>query len=109
MAAATYQPKPTLGLTRAQTKCLEAIRDAIARDGIAPSYTELKAVLGLKSKSHIHQLVTQLEIRGAITRRIGSARSLAVTNKAIAALAPPLRCPCCGKLPEDHLRHERKL
>lgn len=95
-------PRPPLGLTRAQTRCLDAIREAIARTGIAPSYTELKATLGLKSKSHIHQLVTQLEIRGAILRRIGSARSITLTRQGTEVVRC---CPHCGK----HAHQEKKL
>lgn len=63
------------GLTSRQADCLDAIR-RLTLDGTPPSFNELAADLGLKSKSGIHRLLSGLQARGFITWRPHSARSI---------------------------------
>jgi repressor LexA len=65
-------------LTRKQRELLLLIRDRLAADGIPPSFDEMKAALGLKSKSGIHRLITGLEERGFIKRLPHRARALEI-------------------------------
>jgi len=65
-------------LTRKQKELLILIRDRLARDGIPPSFDEMKEALGLRSKSGIHRLITGLEERGFIKRLPHRARALEI-------------------------------
>ena len=51
-------------LTKKQQQLLLFIRDRMARDGVAPSFDEMKEALKLRSKSGIHRLIMALEERG---------------------------------------------
>ena len=55
-------------LTKKQNELLLFISQQIAKDGVSPSFDEMKDALGLKSKSGVHRLVTALEERGFIRR-----------------------------------------
>lgn len=65
------------GLTRRQNDLLTIIEDA-AVAGVAPSYAEMRAALGVASNSAVHKLVIQLERRGHIVRAPGQNRGLAL-------------------------------
>jgi repressor LexA len=65
-------------LTRKQKELLFLIRDCMEREGIPPSFDEMKAALGLRSKSGIHRLITGLEERGFIRRLPHRARALEI-------------------------------
>ncbi|MDO5643175.1 MAG: transcriptional repressor LexA [Paracoccus sp. (in: a-proteobacteria)] len=65
-------------LTRKQIELLEFIQKRMARDGIPPSFDEMKVALDLRSKSGIHRLVTALEERGFIRRLPHRARALEI-------------------------------
>ncbi len=65
-------------LTRKQRELLAIITDHLARTGISPSFEEMKAALGLRSKSGVHRLITALEERGFIRRLPHRARALEV-------------------------------
>jgi len=62
-----------LGVTPAQHRLLQFLRERELLDLPAPSMDEMAAALGLKSKSGAHRLVAGLEERGHI-RRIGRRR-----------------------------------
>ena len=51
-------------LTRKQLELLDFINKRIQRDGVPPSFDEMKEALNLRSKSGIHRLITALEERG---------------------------------------------
>jgi repressor LexA len=68
-------------LTRKQHALLTFIDDHLSKDGVPPSYDEMKDALGLKSKSGIHRLITGLEERGFIRRLPHKARALEVLKK----------------------------
>jgi len=65
-------------LTRKQKELLFLIRDRMAEEGVPPSFDEMKAALGLRSKSGIHRLITGLEERGFIKRLPHRARALEI-------------------------------
>lgn len=65
-------------LTQKQHTLLKLINDKLNKDGIAPSFEEMKVALDLKSKSGIHRLINALEERGFIRRLPNRARALEV-------------------------------
>jgi repressor LexA len=65
-------------LTKKQYQLLLLIRDRMNREGVAPSFDEMKDALQLKSKSGIHRLISSLEERGFIRRLPHKARALEV-------------------------------
>ena len=65
-------------LTRKQHELLLFIHKHLTKNGVSPSFDEMKDALGLKSKSGIHRLVTGLEERGFIRRLPHRARALEV-------------------------------
>ncbi len=71
--------KPTIGgLTKHQRDLLLFIIAYTTEHGHAPSYDEMRAALGLASKSGVHRLVHALEERGAISVRQHRARAIEV-------------------------------
>ena len=65
-------------LTKKQIQLLDFIQKRMARDGVPPSFDEMKDALDLRSKSGIHRLVTALEERGFIRRLPHRARALEI-------------------------------
>ncbi|WBU63053.1 transcriptional repressor LexA [Paracoccus aerodenitrificans] len=65
-------------LTKKQIELLEFIHKRMERDGVPPSFDEMKVALDLRSKSGIHRLVTALEERGFIRRLPHRARALEI-------------------------------
>ena len=68
-------------MTKAQAQTLSFIRRFVARNGFSPSLDEIKDALGVKSKSHVHRIVTELVERGYLCREKGFARSLVLTTE----------------------------
>jgi len=67
-------------LTRKQLELLELIDARMKRDGVPPSFDEMKDALNLRSKSGIHRLITALEERGFIRRLAHRARAIEVVK-----------------------------
>ncbi len=67
-------------LTRKQLELLHFINGHLQRDGVPPSFDEMKAALDLKSKSGIHRLITALEERGFIRRLAHRARAIEIVK-----------------------------
>ncbi|SFI24175.1 transcriptional repressor LexA [Jannaschia pohangensis] len=67
-------------LTRKQRDLLEFIHKRMQRDGVPPSFDEMKDALDLRSKSGIHRLITALEERGFIRRLAHRARAIEITR-----------------------------
>ena len=67
-------------LTRKQMDLLKFIHDRVQRDGVPPSFDEMKDALDLRSKSGIHRLITALEERGFIRRLAHKARALEIVK-----------------------------
>ena len=65
-------------LTRKQLDLLEFIHKRVQREGVPPSFDEMKDALDLRSKSGIHRLITALEERGFIRRLAHRARALEI-------------------------------
>ena len=62
-------------LTRKQYDLLHFIHERLQKDGVPPSFDEMKEALDLRSKSGIHRLITALEERGFIRRLAHRARA----------------------------------
>ncbi len=89
-------------LTRKQNELLTFIAERLAETGVSPSFDEMKAALGLKSKSGIHRLITALEERGFIRRLPHRARAIEVLRTAESALpggGPALATEASGFAP----------
>ncbi len=67
-------------LTRKQLELLDLIDTRMKRDGVPPSFDEMKDALNLRSKSGIHRLITALEERGFIRRLAHRARAIEVVR-----------------------------
>ncbi len=67
-------------LTRKQLDLLEFIHKRVQRDGVPPSFDEMKEALDLRSKSGIHRLITALEERGFIRRLAHRARAIEIVR-----------------------------
>jgi len=63
-------------LTRKQHELLCFIQQHFKTHGYAPSYDEMKAALGLQSKSGVHRLVRALKERGFISHMANRARAI---------------------------------
>lgn len=75
-------------LTRKQADLLNYLRFQIARDGVSPSFEEMKNTLGLASKSGVHRLLSALEERGFIARRRNRARAIEVLKETSVPATP---------------------
>ncbi|MCB1335459.1 MAG: transcriptional repressor LexA [Roseivivax sp.] len=67
-------------LTKKQLDLLDFINKRMARDGVPPSFDEMKEALDLRSKSGIHRLITALEERGFIRRLAHRARAIEIVK-----------------------------
>ena len=67
-------------LTKKQYDLLMFIHKRVQRDGVSPSFDEMKAALDLRSKSGIHRLITALEERGFIRRLPHRARAIEIVR-----------------------------
>lgn len=67
-------------LTRKQLDLLDFINKRVKRDGVPPSFDEMKEALDLRSKSGIHRLITALEERGFIRRLAHRARAIEIVK-----------------------------
>ncbi len=65
-------------LTRKQYDLLHFIHSRLQKDGVPPSFEEMKDALDLRSKSGIHRLITALEERGFIRRLAHRARAIEI-------------------------------
>lgn len=67
-------------LTRKQLDLLKFIHSRVQKDGVSPSFDEMKEALNLRSKSGIHRLITALEERGFIRRLAHRARAIEIVK-----------------------------
>lgn len=72
----------SFGVTPRQREALTFISAFIAQHGYSPSTEEIRAALGLKSKSGVHRLVHGLEERGEIRLLPNRTRSIAIVARA---------------------------
>ena len=73
-------------LTKKQKQLLNYIATFQIRNGVTPSYEEMKDALALKSKSGIHRLILALEERGFVKRLAHKARALEIIKDGITNL-----------------------
>lgn len=85
-------------LTRKQYELLTFIHSRTQRDGVSPSFDEMKEALALRSKSGIHRLITALEERGFIRRLAHRARAIEVVRLP-ENMEQPRRAPQAPTLP----------
>ena len=67
-------------LTQKQLDLLEFIQKRLSKNGVPPSFDEMKEALDLRSKSGIHRLTTALEERGFIKRLANRARAIEIVK-----------------------------
>ena len=67
-------------LTQKQLDLLEFIKKRLSKNGVPPSFDEMKEALDLRSKSGIHRLITALEERGFIKRLANRARAIEIVK-----------------------------
>ena len=70
-------------LTKKQKELLNYIQSFQNKNGVTPSYEEMKSALSLKSKSGIHRLILALEERGFVKRLAHKARALEIIKNGI--------------------------
>ena len=70
-------------LTKKQKELLTYIQTFQSKNGVTPSYEEMKLALNLKSKSGIHRLIIALEERGFVKRLAHKARALEVIKEGL--------------------------
>ena len=73
-------------LTKKQKQLLNYIGTFQSRNGVTPSYEEMKDALALKSKSGIQRLILALEERGFVKRLAHKARALEIIKDGITNL-----------------------
>lgn len=72
------------GLTPAQKRLLDFIKSYMDESGgVPPTYQEMGAAIGLKSKSSVHRLVHGLKQRGHISMLPGMRQSLYLPEKRV--------------------------
>jgi repressor LexA len=86
-------------LTHKQRELLNFIEARVKKDGVAPSFDEMREAVNLKSKSGIHRLITALEERGFIRRLPHRARALEVCHNPTETPAPTPRRPVVEQNP----------
>ena len=67
-------------LTQKQLDLLEFIQKRLSKNGVPPSFDEMKEALDLRSKSGIHRLITALEERGFIKRLANRAWAIEIVK-----------------------------
>lgn len=71
-------PLRVVGLTAHQKRVMDYLTWFIGKNGISPSFDDIRAHLGLASKSSVHRVIHELEERGAIQRLPNRARSITI-------------------------------
>ena len=72
---------PVLGLTKRQRALLDFISAYIEKHRVSPSYEEMCAGIGIRNKSGINRLVTELQGRGHIVSSPNRARSISIIKR----------------------------
>jgi repressor LexA len=79
-------------LTRRQKELCDYLQDYIATRGYAPTLEEIGAHFGLSSLATVHKHLSNLELKGLITRKWNLSRAIEITppQKTTEAIALPL-------------------
>ncbi|HEV7340837.1 MAG TPA: helix-turn-helix domain-containing protein [Sphingopyxis sp.] len=75
-------------MTLAEIRALDFIRARIVATQTAPTLSELCAGMGWASRSTAHRVVTSLVRQGALTRKPGSLRGLALADAPLLTVVP---------------------
>ncbi|MCL4167832.1 UNVERIFIED_CONTAM: hypothetical protein GTU68_006243 [Idotea baltica] len=101
-------------ITQKQRDLLEFIQKRLDRDGVPPSFDEMRIALDLKSKSGIHRLITALEERGFIRRLAHKARALEIVklpesmeNKTLRSIQTPPHGDIAAGVPIAAIEHQQ--
>lgn len=81
-------------MTSAQLQLRDFIRAYMAEHRIPPSYDEMRAEMGLKSKSGVHRMVKSLVAQGELVQTSRYHRSIKPAGE--------LRCRKCGTAMERY-------
>jgi len=73
-------------MTERHLRALSFIRDHIEKHGIAPSFPEIAAAIGTKSRGSAHTLVEALVRDGQLERTTAGARNLKLPGVSLAAV-----------------------
>jgi len=66
------------GLTKKQQQVFNYIKSYIKKHGYSPSYNEIAEANNMKTRSHVHQIISNLEKRKWIARIPAAARSIKI-------------------------------
>lgn len=81
MTDRAQRPQPRIGgLTAHQKRVMDYLTWFISKNGISPSFDDIRAHLGLASKSSVHRVITELEERGAIQRLPNRSRAITIIS-----------------------------
>lgn len=69
------------GLSPAQTRVFNFLRDFIAKNGHSPSFQQIQSGLKFKSRGHITEMLNRLEQRGYIRRMPRRANSIEIVER----------------------------
>ena len=78
----------THGMTKKQSDCFSFIKHYLSVNGIPPSVDEMRAGLGLKSKSGVHRLLNGLRERGLVDWLPNRARSIYLVDENVPGYFP---------------------
>lgn len=70
-----------MGLTPKQAELLAFLRSYMARNGYAPSYSDMMAGIGTGSRGHVAELMDCLEECGCIRRLPRRARAIEIIDR----------------------------
>ncbi|MDX6751302.1 transcriptional repressor LexA [Geminicoccaceae bacterium 1502E] len=90
-------------LTQRQLQLLRFIHEFVERNGVPPSFDEMRKALRLKSKSGIHRLISGLEERGHIRRLAYRARAIEVVRPPAPEPEPASRRAAAARLPSSNI------
>ncbi len=68
-------------LTKKEQDILDYIRDTINAEGYSPSVRDIRAALGIKSTSTVHQYLHRLEEKGYIIKEQGKSRTIRIEGE----------------------------
>ncbi|MFB9952064.1 LexA family protein [Rhizobium puerariae] len=79
----TPEAPAAVGLTERQNKLFKFIKVYIRENsGVAPNFDEMKSFLGVSSKTTVHHLLSELEVRGVIRRLPNKTRAISIVGEA---------------------------
>lgn len=84
-------------LTRKQTEILAYLKDYISEHGFSPTFDEIAAHFGFKSKGTVYKHINSLKSKGAISQAWNRVRGIEVVNKQPDNVLPILGVVAAGQ------------